>query len=110
MSTLPEITKTPTIVHEDLIGKTAKDIRKMITANKKHKRQMPGYSTMSKAALVARYSAVLNGTAEPAKRKTSAPSKWTMALKQWNAGRDKYTIPKKGSTDYAEVKAIQEKL
>ena len=31
---------------------------------------------------------------------------WVKALKQYNSGKDTYTIPKKGSTAYDEVKAI----
>ena len=32
--------------------------------------------------------------------------KWIEALKVWNDGRDKYTIPKKGTPEYDEVKKI----
>ena len=35
---------------------------------------------------------------------------WLSALKKWNAGRPKYTIPKKGTKDYNEVRAIMSKL
>ena len=34
---------------------------------------------------------------------------WIEALKEWNKGRDKYSIPKKGSKDYKEVKALMKK-
>ena len=48
-----------------------------------------------------------------AKGEKDVPSKpkregntWVKALKQYNAGKDTYTIPKKGSAAYDEVKAI----
>ena len=48
-----------------------------------------------------------------AKGEKDVPSKpkregntWVKALKQYNAGKDTYTIPKKGSLAYDEVKAI----
>jgi len=31
---------------------------------------------------------------------------WLGALKEWNKGNAKYTIPKKGSKEYLEVKAL----
>ena len=34
---------------------------------------------------------------------------WLQALKQWNAGK-KFTIPRKGTQEYQEVKAIEHQL
>jgi hypothetical protein len=35
---------------------------------------------------------------------------WISAVKEWNAGRDKWSLPKKDTPEYAEVKKIQDKL
>lgn len=35
---------------------------------------------------------------------------WLIALKQWNRTQAKYTVPKKGTKGYGEVKAIQKRL
>jgi len=45
-----------------------------------------------------------------AETKPRAQSAWMQALKQWNASRGTYGIPKKGSKEYEEVKAIEAKL
>ena len=34
--------------------------------------------------------------------------KWMEALKMWNSQREKWTIPKKGSDDYKEVRALMD--
>ena len=31
---------------------------------------------------------------------------WIQALKEWNSGKDKYCIPRKGSPDYEEVREL----
>ena len=31
---------------------------------------------------------------------------WISALKKWNSGKPRWTIPKKGTVDYLEVKKI----
>jgi hypothetical protein len=33
---------------------------------------------------------------------------WLGALKEWNKGNAKYTIPKKGSKEYLEVRALMD--
>jgi hypothetical protein len=49
----------------------------------------------------------LNGGAVKAKR---APSKWILALKEFNKGSSTYTVPKKGTKEYDEVKKIMASL
>ena len=44
---------------------------------------------------------------EKAPKKTS---KWLQALKQYNEGKGKYTIPKKDSDEYNQVRALMEKM
>lgn len=43
-------------------------------------------------------------------KKTRPPSKWIIALKEYNKDKDVYHIPKKGTIEYNLVKAIMEKL
>jgi hypothetical protein len=38
------------------------------------------------------------------------PNAWIRALKQWNQGKDRYTVPKSGTSDYQEVRKIMESL
>lgn len=48
---------------------------------------------------------------EPAVEKApKKQSKWLQALKQYNEGKGKYTIPKKDSDEYNQVKALMEKM
>lgn len=35
--------------------------------------------------------------------------KWFEALKKWNSGKKTFTIPKKGSKEYQEVKKLMKK-
>lgn len=35
---------------------------------------------------------------------------WIRALKQWNQGKDTYTVPKKGSAGYQEVMKIKAQM
>jgi hypothetical protein len=47
-----------------------------------------------------------------AKRARRSPEKrakrtWLQALKAWNKNQDEWTIPKKGTKEYREVKALQ---
>lgn len=49
--------------------------------------------------------------------KTRAPmkekkplNKWALALKKWNEGKPIYHIPKKGTKEYDEVKALMAKM
>ena len=35
---------------------------------------------------------------------------WVSAIKEWNAGRDKWSLPKKDTPEYTEVKKIQDRL
>ena len=35
---------------------------------------------------------------------------WAMALKKWNEGKPMYHIPKKGTKEYDEVKALMLKM
>jgi hypothetical protein len=39
-----------------------------------------------------------------------APSKWIVALKEYNKGKSGYTVPKKGTKEYDEVRKIMSKL
>lgn len=34
---------------------------------------------------------------------------WIQALKIWNKGKKKWTIPKKGTKEHAQIKAIMQK-
>lgn len=44
------------------------------------------------------------------KKLNSAMSSWLSALKEWNKKKGgKYVIPKKGSSDYNEVKKLMNK-
>lgn len=38
------------------------------------------------------------------------PNTWIRALKIWNKNKPKYKVPKKGTSDYIEVKKIQQSL
>ena len=38
------------------------------------------------------------------------PSKWLAALKEYNKDTGKYSIPKKGSEEYDQVRALMEKM
>lgn len=42
----------------------------------------------------------------PVEKKTRAPSKWVSALKKYNEGRSGYIIPKKGTPEYDDVRAL----
>lgn len=42
---------------------------------------------------------------EPEK-KPKKQSSWLIALKEWNKNKDKYTIPKKDTDDYNEIKKM----
>lgn len=36
-------------------------------------------------------------------------NEWLKALKKWNQGKPKFSIPKKGSKEYLEVKRLMNK-
>ena len=38
------------------------------------------------------------------------PNVWIRALKKYNENKPKYTVPKKGTVEYAKVKKIMEKM
>ena len=38
------------------------------------------------------------------------PNVWIQALKKYNEGKKKYTVPKKGTAEYNKVKKIMEKM
>jgi hypothetical protein len=48
---------------------------------------------------------VVEEVVEPEK-KPKKQSSWLIALKEWNKNKDKYTIPKKDTDDYNEVKKL----
>ena len=49
--------------------------------------------------------------AEPAVEKApKKQSKWLQALKQYNEGKGRYTIPKKDTDEYNQVRALMEKM
>jgi hypothetical protein len=43
---------------------------------------------------------------EVVEKKPKKQSSWLIALKEWNKNKDKYTIPKKDTDDYNEVKKL----
>lgn len=48
---------------------------------------------------------------EPKKKKVvRKQSTWMLALKQWNAGQSAWRMPRRGTPEHAEVKALQEQL
>lgn len=46
----------------------------------------------------------------PATPKPKKTSKWMSALKEFNKGKDKYTIPKKGTDEYEAVRKMMESM
>jgi len=48
-------------------------------------------------------------SAPPAKKEKKA-SQWLNALKEYSKKSGKYVVPKKGTKEYDEVKALQKKL
>jgi hypothetical protein len=65
------------------------------TAAKKVKRRKPGPKVPS--------SVPSKKVATPAKGKKRS---WNTALKLWNKNQDEWTIPKKGTPEYREVRAL----
>ena len=49
-------------------------------------------------------------TPEPVEAKPKKTSKWLQALKEWNLNKEKYTIPKKDTNEYEEIKNLMAKL
>lgn len=48
----------------------------------------------------------VRGGRKPRKASTRQPSAWSMALKEWNASRESWSIPRKGTPEYEEVRAL----
>ncbi len=89
---------------KDLENLSLKELKLMVSASKKLKGNIAGYSKMKFPELLNAIQRAKAGEIVHARKKT--PSAWSNALKEFNKGKQNWSIPKKGTADYDAVKAI----
>ncbi len=89
---------------KDLENLSLKELKLMVSASKNLKGKIAGYSKMKQPELLDAIKRAKAGEIIKARKKTA--SAWTNALKEFNKGKQNWSIPKKGTADYDAVKAI----
>ena len=83
------------------------EVKYMIKKSKKLRTNLAGYSKMKEAELKDAVKRAING--EVVSKRKTVDSAWSKALKEFNKNRSSFLIPKKGSEEYNQVKALMGK-
>lgn len=87
------IEETPAPIEEPVVEQPVKKVRKVRV-------KKPAVESEVQAEVSVR----------PATPKPKKTSKWLSALKEYNKGKERYIIPKKGTGEYDEVRKMMESL
>ena len=97
------------ISNEKLESSSVQDLKNRVSKSRSLRNQIAGYSKLDKARLITAISQVQNDK-KPFNQRKKGESYWREGLKEYNKGKDTFSIPKVGTKAHSEVKKLAERL
>lgn len=92
------------ISNDKLESLSVKELKNRVSKSKQLRNDIAGFSKLDKSRLISAIDDVQNG--KVVQKRKVGESAWKSALKEYNKGKDGFTIPRKGTKAHSEVKAL----